>query len=70
MPRTFAGATLVTVLLFSLASFILALLSGSPLPEQEGHEMTGEDGGRWSRVCQVEAAVDVPEDDLKDSVLS
>ena len=56
--------------LFSLASFIFALLSGSPLPEQEGHEMTSEDGGRWSRVCQVEAAVDVQEDDLQDVILS
>ena len=56
--------------LFSLASFIFALLSGSPLPEQEGLEMTGEDAGRWSRVCHVETAVDVPEDDLKDSEIS
>ena len=56
--------------LFSLASFIFALLSGSPLPEQEGHDMKSEDGSRWSRVCQVETPVDVPEDDLKDGALS
>ena len=56
--------------LFSLASFILALLSGSPLPEQEGHEIKGEDAGRWNRVCHVETPVDVQEDDLQDIEIS
>lgn len=61
--------------LFSLASFIFALLSGSPLPEQEGYdEMKGEDVGRYRNVCLEQSCQatlsDTPDDDPTDEQLS
>jgi len=55
---------------FALVSFILALLTGSPHPEQEGQDMKGEEMGRHCNVCQAATFSDAPEEDPSEGQLS
>ena len=56
--------------LFALTSFILALLNGRPLPEQDWYDVKGEEVDQRCNICQVTIFSDAIKEDLFDKYLS